>query len=315
MREWSSQAEQFGVWEYFLIGDIHEVKPVPVLLPLVYRVRDTMRFLEEIETTHYFTQANPVYQSFNPLVFYATARYAWDPSLDADALIADYCLSSFGPAAAEPMTAFYLEMERACYDSDWRPTTYAEVATPSPKVFSPELLKRLSQLLKQARDSEMTEKQSARYERVVEAFEATRGAVRVSSVVDLSSEQPWRIQRLADAYVVNPEGKPIDPKRFQMLVQQAIDTGGGGPKLQRTAFLLPRRIEPIVRLEQGPLELDVLPGLGGRAIRLVDQRTGWNYFSEGAIDDSLPNVGARYFNYGGYETYIGRGFALSLIHI
>lgn len=309
MRQWASQANHFGVWEYFLIGDIYETKAKPILLPLVYRVRDTMQFLDGLDTTHYFTQANPVYQTYNPLVFYATARYAWDPSIDADALIEDFCRASFGEEAGALLAEFYISMERACLASDWAPMTYAEVATPSPRVFTPELLEQLEALLAKAVGAKMSADERARYDRVVEAFEATRGAVRVSSVVDLTGEQPWRLQRLPDAYIVNPEGQSIDPQRFAMLVQQAIDTGGGSPALQRTAFRLPRRVEAIERLERGGLRLDVVPGLGGRAIRLIDTNTEWNYFAEGTGDDTLSAVGTRYFNYGGYETYVGRGFA------
>ncbi|MEO0964419.1 MAG: DUF4838 domain-containing protein [Planctomycetota bacterium] len=309
MRRWASQTDHFGVWEYFLIGDIHETKTTPVLLPLVYRVRDTMRFFDELGLTHYFTQANPIYQPHNTLLFYATARYAWDPWLDANKLIDDYCHHAFGPDAGEPMAGFYRVMEASCLASDWQPMTYADVATPSPRVFTPEVVQRMAALLEQAKTSPMTEEQAARLAMIDEAFHATRNAIRVAEVVDLSGGKPWRLARLRSAYIVNPDGPEVDTDRFRSLVQHAVDTGGGGPALQRTAFRTPRRVEPMQRITSDHLALDILPGLGGRAIRLTDRRTGWNYFAEGSGDDTLPSIGAGYFNYGGYETYTGRGFA------
>lgn len=309
MRVWAEQAEHFGVWEYFLIGDYTVTEPVPVILPLVYRVRDTMRFLDSIGSRRYFTQSNNVYQKYNPLVYYATARYAWDPSLDADALIDDFCIKSYGPDAGAKVASFYKAIERSCQASDWRPTGYSDVAQPSPKVFTESLLVELEALLAEAEAAEMTQEQSDRLALVREAFDHTRANIGTLTAAGLDTETPWRLERGEDAYVVNADGPDIDKKRFDDLVRHAIDTGDFSEQFERMVFRARKRSEPIVWIENDALRVGVLPGLGGRLIRLVDKRTGHNFMEEHPGTTTLDSIGDRYFNYGGYEEYIGRDFA------
>ncbi|TWT69022.1 DUF4838 domain-containing protein [Crateriforma conspicua] len=308
MRRWASQAKDFGVWEYFLIGDFHQSEDAPVLLPLVYRIRDTMRFLHDIGCKHYFTQSNPAYQTYNPLVYHALARFAWNPTQDADALIADFCHHSFGPDAGPPMEKFYRAMEIACQESKWSPMTYGEVVVPSPLVFTPELLERLDSLLDRASAYPLSMDQRQRLQSVRIALDATKGAAKVARTVDLTGKGQWRLLRTSDAYVIHPDGPVVDSEQFAAMVQEASDRGGGGPALQRTAFRCRRRVADMERIENGGLQLAVIPELGGRAVRLIDSETGWNYLAEGPASQVVDRLAADYLNYGGYETYVGRQF-------
>jgi len=153
MRAWAKLAPGgFGVWEYFLLGDHRTQKTTPAILPLALRAADTVRFIRELGGSYYFTQSSYKYWRHNPLVFYMLARMVWTPDADPLALIRDFCDAMYGPAgpAGPAMRDYYLTIERAAQQSDWHPQTYAEVAAPSPKVFTPELLEKAERLLKQA---------------------------------------------------------------------------------------------------------------------------------------------------------------------
>ena len=80
-------------------------------------------------------------------------------------------------------------------------------------------------------------------------------------------------------------------------------------QMRRLVFRGFHREEPMVTIENDRLKLAVVPGLGGRAVRLIDKRDGHNYFEETPEADTLDSIGQAYFNYGGYEEYVGRAFA------
>lgn len=65
---------------------------------------------------------------------------------------------------------------------------------------------------------------------------------------------------------------------------------------------------PVLELKNTALSVGVIPELGGRIIRMTDAGTSYNYFDE-PVSDGKTSIGEKYFNYGGYEEYIGKGFA------
>lgn len=310
MRRWAEKVPgRFGVWEYFLIGDHLLTEPQPVLLPLVYRVRDTMQFLDSIGSTRYFTQSSTIYQPYNPLLYYALARYTWDPSLDADELIRDYALHAFGPAAGPHVAAFYIRLEQIVQASPWRPQLYPDVAVPSPDVFSEEHVAELEPMLAAAEAVSLDATQQRRLQDLRRAFTYSTTNARTQALAGLSAEQPWRLERGEHTYTMNADAPDVDPRRFDDVVRQALDTGQATAKFERLLFRARKRTEPIVAIENRILRAEVLPGLGGRLVRLTDRRSGFNFMKERPGGDTLDAIGAGYFDYGGYEEYLGKGFA------
>ncbi len=319
MQQWAAQAPgRLGIWEYFLIGDHHVSAPTPVILPLVYRIRDTIGFLrgDDIDARYYFTQSNNAYVTYNPLVYYALARYVWDPTLDADELIASFCDDMYGPAGSTIAT-FYQMIERQVADSGWEPVVYSDVAVPSPKVFTAELVERLTELLVRAESmsSQLDDVQTQRLAMVRQAFDYTVSNVSTQAATGLSADVTWRLQRGEDAYVINADGQAIDEKRYNALVQHAVDTGAYTANFERLIFRARKRVAPVVRIANDRLEIAAVPEIGGRLIRMIDKQTGRNFLREkpggeaSANSDKLENIGQAYFNYGGYEEYIGKEFA------
>jgi|GEM_PF-747181 len=309
MRTWAKQAPgRFGIWEYFLIGDYAAKGDVPVHLPLVYRVHETMQFLKEIDTRYYFTQSSSVYRKYNPLLFYATARYCWDPDTDPNVLIDDYCDHMFG-AAASSMRQYYKLLEKAVQNSTWKPKLYSDVTTPSPRVYTPEVLAQADRLLAAAHAAASDPLVKQRLTHAQEAHDYTKANIRTQNVAGLDANVPWRLARNEDHYVINADGKDADAKHFKELVRNAIDTGQFSESFERIIFRAQKRRAPIVTMQNDVLSVAVLPEIGGRLLRLVDRETGWNFMCEVPGKDTLENIGESYFNYGGYEEYIGPAFA------
>ncbi|MFG0250464.1 MAG: DUF4838 domain-containing protein, partial [Phycisphaeraceae bacterium JB051] len=299
---------RFGIWEYFLIGDHRQTQPVAVTLPLIYRVRDTVQFFQSIGTRYYFTQSTSANHPYNTLLYYALARYLDEPSLDADDLIADYCQNMFGPAA-KLMTQYYIDQEKAVADSGWHPKLYADVTTPSPLVWTDQLVEQSQLRLKQAKAMVSDALILKRLQRVEAALDGTVKSVNAQKLAGLDRDVKWRLERGEDAYIINADGRDSDAVKQQQMVQNAMDQGNFDPSFAKVLFRSRKRLAPIVKISNDVLEVAVLPEIGGRIIRIKDRQTGWNFLEESPESDTLDQLGAHYFAYGGYEEYVGKAFA------
>lgn len=299
----------FGVWEYFLIGDHTIDKPTPILIPLIYRTRDTVRFLHDVGMTRYFTQSNNAWQRHNAILYYSLARLLWNPQQDVDVLIQDFCNAAYGPIAGPLMTSFHINLEKQVQNSQWSPTNYRDVTTPSPLIFTDERVAELNGYLKEAEDTELTEPQRRRLALVREAFDNSVELARTQQLVGLDPKQPWRLERGEDFYIVNADGPDVEPDLYREMARNALDQNRLDENFRKLIFRGYKRKESVVTIENDNLKLSVVPGLGGRAIRLIDKETRHNYFEEKPEADTLDSLGQTYFNYGGYEEYVGHGFA------
>lgn len=194
---WAKQANgNFGVWEYYLLGDFRSKKAPPVWLPLVYRTRDTVRYYKSLGARFYFTQSNYQYWDHNALVWYTLARLIWKTDTDFDALADDFVAKMYGPAA-RAVKELYRMVEESAQESDWCPTIYSAVAESSPKVFTRRVLERGDALLKQAERCKLDDKQRRRLAIVRESFDFTRANLR-----DAEAEWP----KLAGGVPFVPKG-------------------------------------------------------------------------------------------------------------
>lgn len=309
MKQWAAKVPgRFGVWEYFLIGDHRQTNPVPVTLPLIYRVRDTVRFFQSIGTRYYFTQSTSAYHSYNTLLYYALARYLNDPSLDADTLIRDYCKNMFGPAS-QIMSQYYIDLEKAVADSGWHPLLYADVTTPSPLVWTDEWVQKCQDRLKHALAMVPDLLIIKRLERVQEALNNTVKSVNTQKMAGLDHDVKWRLERGEDAYIINADGRDSDALKQQQVVQNAMDQGEFDPQFSKILFRSRKRRAPVVKIQNEMIQVAVVPEIGGRIVRIKDIKSGWNFLKESPESDTLDQLGTSYFAYGGYEEYVGKAFA------
>jgi len=298
---------RLAIWEYFLLGDFRAKGEAPVLLPLAYRARDSVRWFKGLGARWYFTQSSYRYWRHNPLLFYMLARLLWETDRDCEALEQDFFSQMYGPAGA-PARQFFRLIEESTQRADWHPVVYSDVASPSPKVFTPEVLERGQALLEQAEGLVADEVSRRRLALLREAFDCTKSSVRTMGLSGLDPSAKWRIERGADAYLLNADGRELPESRFEEVIRNAVDAGRYSENFERIVFRARKRKCPVVFLENDRLKLALLPGIGGRIIRIIDKRTGWNFLKEPADVTSLDVIGKFYFNYGGYEEYMGKAF-------
>jgi hypothetical protein len=309
LEAWAAKsAGHIGVWEYFLLGD-HYSSPTEnsAMLPVAYRARDTISYLKKIGVNWYFTQTSPKYWKHNIFPYYVTARYIWDSGRDFNKFADDFFNNMYGEAGQD-IKNYYFTIENSVAASDWHPSIYSDVAVPSPKVFTPAILEKCTGLLKNATDKKLTEIQRERLNLVANTFTNIKSNVGTQSALGIDSKAQWRIERKQDAYVINPDGRELSDLDMQRIITNAIDSGNYNKDFARIIFRARKRQAEIVVLENDAVKLAAIPELGGRIIRCIDKQTGKNFLNEPS-DNVLKSIGESYYNYGGYEEYIGKGFA------
>lgn len=309
VEKWSALARgRMGVWEYFLLGDHYtNEQDNPAMLPVVFRARDTLRFLKKSGVNWYFTQTSPKYWKHNILPFYVTAKMTWTAELDFDMLMNDYCEKMFG-AAKDSIKNYYLHIEDSVFKGGWHPEVYSDVAVPSPKVFTRELLAKCEKYLAEAESLSLTEIQKKRLLLVRETFNHIKTNVGMQGTLGIDPKAGWKIERGNDYYLINPDGREISADELKKIIWHATDTGNYNKQLEKLLFRANKRKIPIQFLENDLLKVGIIPEIGGRIIRIIWKKSGRNFLKEPMDANSLKTIGESYFNYGGYEEYIGSSF-------
>lgn len=100
--EWTRLARQVAKYDYYNLGWL-----TPRYYP--HRVAEDIRYSRDHGIVGYYVEAYPYWAYAAPMI-YAGAHLLWNPDLDVDALLDDYCRVAFGEAA-RPMRAFYDALE------------------------------------------------------------------------------------------------------------------------------------------------------------------------------------------------------------
>lgn len=288
-----------GIWDYLLLQVDSLSGPRLTPLPLWRVMTENIRFLHGLDGRYYFTQAGPT-SDVNPFLFYATARMLWNPEGDLEALLKDFCSGFYG-AAGDDMLAYWKLLADAEARSDWNPATWPEITLPSSKVFTPEVLKTGFDLLNRAAQSARTPQEKARIEIARASLDSARQGVALA--------RPWRLARGKDFYVVNADAGNDVAAQVRGLAAERKNSGDPEGSLTRLINRLPRRECPVASISNELAEASVLPYLGGRLLRLRALPDGANVFFEPKDDLVSPQVAQSYLAYGGYEEYLGGGFA------
>jgi hypothetical protein len=303
LRGWAAMADRAsgspGVWDYFLLQIDGQSGSKLAPVPFARTARDSVRFLDSLGGRWFFTQTGPLQHS-NPFVFYALARLLWDPALDFDALEKDFHSAFYGPAAA-PMLRLNRLLEERVQAAAWHPTAWPNITAPSPLVFTPAALAEAEKLLAEAERLAAAPPAKARVALARASLDFAKSATAQST--------PWVLKRGETSYVVNADAGPDNAEEVAKLAREKQRSSDPEGVLTRLIFRLQKRELPILAAENARLRVSVLPGVGGRILRLVDQATGVSFLREPRDVTTLANPGAGYFSWGGYEEYVGTPFA------
>lgn len=307
-KKWADIAPgQLGVWEYFLLGDhISAQKENPAMLPVLFRIKNTLPYLKSIGVNNYYTQCSTKYWKHNMAAYYLTAKYTWSVDRNFDELLRDFCERMFG-AGGKYIYEYYTLIENSVEKSNWHPTVYSDLAVPSVNVFTPQLLAKAEVLLENATAEKLTSLEKERLNILWNTFRFIRQNVNTQSMLGFDAGSAWGIRRGTDEYVMNPTGRELSADDIRRMKINAEDGGGNKGDLERIIFRAHKRSMPVIGLSNQALKIAVIPELGGRIIRMIPAFSSHNFFNEPS--ESSASIGDNYFNYGGYEEYIGRGFA------
>lgn len=307
-RQWAeSGGAGIGIWDYFILH-VPDQSGSP-MTPLGFGAvaEDMINYLAAFPNPYkvYFTQAGDALQSFNPFLYYVIARTAWDPSKTLAALRADYTAQRFGPAAS--LIDRYLDLlDKAYEDADWNPPIWREITVPSARVFTPAFIEQGWSLLHEAQALLPAHHQPLA--RMITSLDYAETTVLPKQLI-ASADGVWHLIRGENAYEFNPGAGLEHEEQWRSIRERAQKKGLLDASMERVLFRTRSRQEPIHWLENDRVRLGVLPGVGGRLIRLMDRREGHNLLFEPFQLSSLTDPGATYFRYGGYEEYTRSAFA------
>lgn len=307
-----SGGDGIGIWDYFILH-VPDQSGSP-MTPLGFsRVADRMvDFLVAFPNPYkvYFTQAGDDLHQHNNFLYYFIARKIWSPEQTLKEIRFDYARHLFGDSA-ESAIAYFRLLDQAYSNAVWNPPIWREITVPSAKVFTPAMLEQGFDLLHTLKASLGPDAPALAHEtanRMVQSLTYAETTVLPKQLV-ASDDGVWRIERGTNHYVFNP-GAPEDHEETWNRIQNlALENDFMDASMERVLFRTRSREEPIVWLENDRLRLGVLPGVGGRLIRLYDRDHEENLFYEPLQRVTLQDPGATYFRYGGYEEYSRKDFA------
>lgn len=302
----NSGAGGIGIWDYFILHVPDRAGSPKTPLGLARVARDMISYLEDLEPEYkvYFTQAGNEHWQYNAFLYWAVAQLAWNPDTTIDALLQTWTKAAFGDAW-EPAYDFYTALEKTYDNDEWTVGIWREVNVPSPLIFTEVFISEAQADLKALKAGIAEDNVLGKdlYRRMQASLDFAESTVAPQKVFGKSGE--WVIERGDDAYVINAAGP--DAIDNEALFEK-LSGDGDERTLKHMKFRGQKRIEPIVWLENNQVEIGILPGIGGRIIRMIDRNSGNNLLFEPETN-SLSNPGAPYFRYGGYEEYTDKAFA------
>ena len=168
VKDWNAVEDEFSkfsrlgkLWLYEYWGSYTQSMPWNV----VRSVDRECKLLKKYHGLGMRTENSPAFAS-SGLVNYVGAKLLWDPDLDADALIEDYCKAGFGPAAEE-MKAYFALVEK-CTAEIYRRRAggYTGMMITIPKVFDRGFFRQADELFRKASKKPLSPQQRARVQYV-----------------------------------------------------------------------------------------------------------------------------------------------------
>lgn len=167
-RRWNAD----GIWDYALLADGDPKMPFPIARSLA----ETIQWMGPENSRYYFIQATASIRH-NPLPYWLIAELTWDPTLNIDDLIDQFCTDLYGNAG-DTMQQYWNLLESSARESSWKPEFWRDLTSPPSTWISDDLITKASALLDAADKSASTDKQKARISLARESFETAKNHCR-----------------------------------------------------------------------------------------------------------------------------------------
>jgi hypothetical protein len=237
---WRRIAENVSLYEYY-----YKCSWLELPWPIVHTLRADIPYFQKLGLFGVATQYGSNLGS-NGLDYYVAAKLMWDPSLDVDTLVSDFCTRLYAGASA-PMLEYYRTLEDAAVASGVhiaRQRSYAEVVA----LFTPELLAKLDACLTRAESAVGGAGSSvddttlrARLELVRTSIEYTQACaeyLRVLAALRKDADTPW-ISAALTARAAEVGAPHVERIRTILNRGKALGATGGPDGSYMTMLLTP----------------------------------------------------------------------------
>jgi len=213
IRGWRDIAENVCLYEYYF-----KASWVQLPWPIVHMLKTDIPYYHRLKLFGLATQYTVNYGS-NGLPYYVAAKLLWDPALDVEALVDDFCTRFYVEASA-PMREYYDTLENGALASGVhiaRQRPYAEVV----KLFTPEFLASLDACVSRA-------EQAAVDETVKKRIALVRASLEYARVLSDYLRAMDKARRAGDAPWISPAGcgeaEKLAPPHIEK-IKQALAAG------------------------------------------------------------------------------------------
>ena len=290
---WSKICNRLHIWDY-VINYAHTIMPFPNL----YVLRPNIDFFINhgvtgiYEEACYYTRGAELAE----LRTYVMAKTLWDPTYDTDAAIDEFCAAYYGDAGPYIRRFINLVHESAQSIPDMHVRIYS---SPNVGYLTQEVLEESERLFNRAEAAVRNDPE------LLHRVEVARMPLLYSQIS--LAQSPTYLER--DGRLISEATADIPrlARRFERIAKAEgctrVREGGSANTVDTWLETLPMRQKglEIVRIENGAMELSILPDLGGRIWRM--QALGGRdivkvYGEEGAWEPGM----------GGYEEYSESGY-------
>lgn len=285
IRGWNRLCQRLWIWDY-VINYAHSIAPFPnlqVLRPNVeFFIKNGVKGI--YEESCYFTKGSELQELRN----YVIAKTLWDPSCDTRQATNEFCAAFYG-AAAGPLRSYLELIER---ETQNRPQLHMNIWTHPKDLVTPAMIAEATRLFAAA-------------EAAVKDDPVLLHRVQVAELpmmyaeITLAGSSTFTER---DGQLVQAGGRDVSAlvDRFTRICQaEGVTMINEGTKLDVWLSSVPRqpRAMPLHKLRNGTLELDVLPDLGGRLLRLTHLPSGRQMLYQAGPADAMVPADSGYEEY------------------
>ncbi len=271
LKSWSPIADKIYVWDY-VTNFSHYLAPFPI-----WRTnKEDLLFFRKYGVDGVFEEGadGGSGRGCSEILAYVEAKLLWDPDRDVDAIVDDFITGYYGPAAAE-MKEFHRYLDDRVM-KDWHHFTMWSPMTN--EMYSPEFLATANDILDRAERAAASRSDRAAASDRDAAFRVEAARL-MTEYVKLSKPLPRVMENGFYRPAPGTQARSTIRDLYSFVekckkheVEELSNARGYYQRMRAmTANLGTHRV---VTLENPFLEIEVIPGIGGKIYQITDKRAG-----------------------------------------